>query len=46
MTKEKIEELLANHEKITVEYKESRTAIPANVYETVASFSGSILNFV
>lgn len=39
MTKEKIEELLANHEKITVEYKGSRTAIPANVYETVASFS-------
>ncbi|MCR5698904.1 MAG: putative DNA binding domain-containing protein [Treponemataceae bacterium] len=39
MTKEKLEELLANHEKITVEYKESRTAIPANTYETVASFS-------
>lgn len=39
MTKEKLEELLANHEKVTVEYKESRSAIPSNVYETVASFS-------
>ena len=33
MTKEKLEELLSNHEKITVEYKESKTAIPANVKE-------------
>lgn len=39
MTKEKLEELLANHEKVTIEYKESRTAIPSNVYETVSSFS-------
>lgn len=39
MTKEKLEELLINHERITVEYKESKTAIPTNVYETVAAFS-------
>lgn len=39
MTIEKLEELLANQEKITVEYKESKTAIPANVYETVSAFS-------
>ena len=39
MTKGKLEELLVNHEKVTVEYKESRSAIPSNVYETVASFS-------
>ena len=39
MTIEKLEELLVNHEKVTVEYKKSITAIPSNVYETVASFS-------
>lgn len=39
MTQEKIENLLANHEKITVEYKESKNEIPDNVYETVSSFS-------
>ena len=39
MKREKVEYLLANHEKITVEFKESKSAIPENVYETVASFS-------
>ena len=39
MTQEKIEYLLANHEKITVEYKESKNEIPDNIYETVSSFS-------
>lgn len=39
MIKEKLEELLANHEKVTVEYKESRTTIQSNIYETVSSFS-------
>lgn len=39
MVKEKIEKLLANHEKITVEYKESKSEIPENIYETVSSFS-------
>ncbi len=39
MKKEKVEYLLANHEKITVEFKESKSAIPENVYETIASFS-------
>ena len=36
MTKEKLEELLSNHEKITVEYKESKSAIPANAYEKIS----------
>ena len=39
MTREKLESLLANHERVTVEFKESKSAIPENVYETVASFS-------
>ena len=39
MTKEKLEELLLNHEKITVEYKESKSAIPANAYESISAFS-------
>ena len=39
MTLEKIKELLSNREKITVEYKEAKSAIPENVYETVCSFS-------
>lgn len=39
MTEEKLKELLANHEKITVEFKEARTEIPQNAYETVSSFS-------
>lgn len=39
MKQEKVEYLLANHEKITVEFKQSKSAIPENVYETVASFS-------
>lgn len=39
MTKEKLEELLLNHEKITVEYKESQTAIPLTAYESISAFS-------
>ena len=39
MTKEKLEELLSTHEKTTVEYKESKTAIPANAYESISAFS-------
>lgn len=39
MTKEKIKYLLENHETVTVEFKESKTKIPENVYETVSSFS-------
>ena len=39
MTQEQLESLLANHEKVTVEFKESKSVIPENVYETVASFS-------
>lgn len=39
MTLEKLKDLLSNHEKITVEYKEARTEIPQNSYETVSAFS-------
>ena len=39
MTSEELNELIENHEKITVEYKEAKNAIPETAYETVSSFS-------
>ena len=46
MTKEDLQELIINHEGITVEFKEATSSLPDTMFETVSSFSNRFGGYI